>query len=35
VETLHERLMLAGDPRDILDARSSLQQLLGLNPLDA
>ncbi len=32
VETLRERLTLAGDPRDILAARDSLEQLLGLSP---
>jgi hypothetical protein len=30
IERLHHRLTLAGDPRDILAARDSLRQLLGL-----
>ena len=34
VETLRERLTLAGDPRDILAARDSLAQLLGIAPFD-
>jgi hypothetical protein len=35
VDRLHARLTLAGDPRDILAARDSLKQLLGIHPLDA
>jgi hypothetical protein len=35
VERLHERLTLAGDPRDVLAARDSLKRLLGIDPLDA
>ena len=34
VETLRERLTLAGDARDVLAARDSLKQLLGLRLLD-
>ena len=34
VETLRERLTLAGDARDVLKARDSLKQLLGLHLLD-
>jgi hypothetical protein len=34
VEILRERLTLAGDTRDILAARDSLKQLLGLPLLD-
>jgi hypothetical protein len=34
VEHLHDRLTLAGDPHDILSARDSLKQLLGIDPLD-
>jgi hypothetical protein len=32
VETLRERLNLAGDTRDVLKAGDSLKQLLGLSP---
>ena len=31
VETLRERLLLAADPRDILAARDSIKQLLGID----
>jgi hypothetical protein len=34
VESLRERLTLAGDARDVLAARDSLKQLLGLHLLD-
>ena len=34
IETLRERLTLSGDPRDILVARDSLKQLLGLRLLE-
>jgi hypothetical protein len=34
IETLRERLTLTADPRDILAARDSLKQLLGLRLLD-
>jgi hypothetical protein len=34
IERLHNRLTLAGDPRDILAARDSLKQLLGFSQLD-
>jgi hypothetical protein len=34
VERLHDRLLLAGDARDILKARDSLKALLGLSQLD-
>jgi hypothetical protein len=34
VETLRERLTLAGDPRDVLAARDSLKRLLGLPLLE-
>ena len=34
VETLRERLTLAGDARNVLAARDSLKQLLGLRLLD-
>ena len=34
VETLRERLTLAGDARDVLAARDSLKQLLGLHLVD-
>ena len=34
IETLWERLTLIADPRDILAARDSLKQLLGLRLLD-
>ena len=34
VETLRERLALAGDARDMLAARDSLKQLLGLRLLN-
>ena len=30
VERLHERLTLAGDPRDVLATRDSLKRLLGI-----
>jgi hypothetical protein len=33
IERLHARLTLAGDPRDILAARDSLKQLLGIRLL--
>ena len=33
VETLTERLNLAGDARDVLKARDSVKQLLGISPL--
>ena len=33
VETLRERLTLAGDARDVLAARDSVKQLLGISPL--
>ena len=32
IERLHDRLTLAGDARDILAARDSLEQLLGIGP---
>ena len=35
VESLRERLTLAGDTRDVLATRDSLKQLLGLRPLDS
>jgi hypothetical protein len=35
IERLHARLALAGDARDLLAARDSLAQLLGLSQLDA
>jgi hypothetical protein len=35
IHRLHDRLTLAGDPRDILAARDSLKQLLGIDSLDA
>jgi hypothetical protein len=35
VDALRERLTLAGDARDILAARNSLKQVLGLSPVDA
>ncbi|HKN71850.1 MAG TPA: hypothetical protein VJX30_12510 [Terriglobales bacterium] len=35
VETLRERLTLAGDARDVLAARDSVRQLLGISPCDA
>jgi len=34
VETLRERLFPASDPRNVLAARDSLKQLLGLRLLD-
>jgi hypothetical protein len=34
VESLRERLMLQTDPRDLLAARDSVRQLLGLPLLD-
>ena len=34
IERLHDRLALANDPRDVLAARDSLKQLLGIHPLD-
>ncbi len=34
VELLRERLTLAGDTRDILAARDSLKQLLGIRLID-
>ena len=34
VERLRERLALAADTRDVLKARDSVKQLLGLRPLD-
>jgi hypothetical protein len=34
VEAMKERLALAGDPRDVLAARDSLRQLLGISPLE-
>ena len=30
VETLHRRLLLTADPRDILAARASIKQLFGI-----
>jgi len=33
IDQLRERLTLAGDTRDILAARDSLKQLLGIAPL--
>ena len=33
IDKLRERLTMAGDPRDILAARDSLMQLLGIRPL--
>jgi len=30
IDRLHDRLALAGDPRDILAARDSLKKLIGL-----
>ena len=33
IELLRERLTLAGDTRDILAARDSVKQLLGISPL--
>jgi hypothetical protein len=33
IERLHDRLTLASDPRDILAARDSLKQLLGIRLL--
>jgi hypothetical protein len=35
IEQLHERFALAGDRRDVLAARDSLKQLLGLTQLDS
>jgi len=35
IETLRERFALAGDARDLLTARDSLKQLLGIRLLDA
>jgi hypothetical protein len=35
VEQLRERFALAGDTRDLLAARDSLKQLLGISQLDA
>jgi hypothetical protein len=35
IERLLDRLTLAGDARDILAARASLQQLLGIRLFDA
>ena len=34
IERLRDRLNLTGDARDILAARDSLNQLLGIHPLD-
>jgi hypothetical protein len=34
IESLRERLALAGDPRDVLAACDSLKQLLGIRLLD-
>jgi hypothetical protein len=34
IETLRERFILAGDARDLLAARDSLKQLLGIRLLD-
>ena len=34
IEQLRERLIMAGDPRDVLAARDSLMQLLGIRPLE-
>jgi len=33
IDKLRERLVLAGDPRDVLATRDSLMQLLGIQPL--
>ena len=33
IERLHSRLAMAGDARDVLAARDSLRQLLGIPPL--
>ena len=35
IESLRERLTLTGDARDILAARDSVRQLLGISLLDA
>jgi hypothetical protein len=35
IESLRERLTLTGDARDILAARDSVRQLLGVSLLDA
>jgi hypothetical protein len=34
VKMLRERLTLAADPRDVLAACDSVEQLLGIRPLD-
>jgi hypothetical protein len=34
IESLRERLTLSANPRDVLPARDSLKQLLGLHLLD-
>jgi len=34
IEKLRERLTMVGDPRDVLAARDSLMQLLGVRPLE-
>jgi hypothetical protein len=34
IEQLRERFTLAGDTRDLLAARDSLKQLIGIDPLD-
>jgi hypothetical protein len=34
IESLRERYALAGDPRDVLAARDSVKQLLGISSLE-
>jgi hypothetical protein len=33
VEAVRERLLMAGDPRDVLSARDSLMKILGIRPI--